>query len=235
MDFHYKVLIIEDDQSICHYISSALESNGYDGIVASNGRDAKALASSHCPDVILLDMGLPDIDGMSVLNSVRSWSQVPVIVVSSRGTEEDKVSALENGADDYIVKPFGLSELLARIAVALRHSHSGSVAKMQNKCIIVGDMVIDYDKCRVTIRGKDAELTQNEFRIVALLGENVGRVITYDEIIKRLWGPNAVGSNQILRVNIANIRRKIEEVPSEPKYIITATGIGYRLADSDEQ
>lgn len=233
MEIKNKALIIEDDENICFLLQTILETNGYDVITAQNGRIGESMISSHCPDVILLDLGLPDVDGITVLKSIRLWSSTPVVVVSARGEELDKVEALEQGADDYISKPFGTNELLARVKVALRHS----VATGTNKRIdvdnrfTVGDMVIDFDKYRVYINGKDAGLTQIEYKIVALLGRYAGRVLTYDFIIQQLWGPNAKADNQILRVNMANIRRKIERSPAEPRYIFTEVGVGYRMAD----
>lgn len=233
MEIKNKALIIEDDENICFLLQTILETNGYDVIIAQNGRIGESMISSHCPDIILLDLGLPDIDGMTVLKSIRSWSSTPVVVVSARGEEIDKVEALELGADDYISKPFGTNELLARVKVALRHS----VATGTNKRIdvdnrfTVGDMVIDFDKYRVFINGRDAGLTQIEYKIVALLGRYAGRVLTYDFIIQQLWGPNAKADNQILRVNMANIRRKIERSPAEPRYFFTEVGVGYRMAD----
>ena len=233
MEFRNKVLVIEDDSSVSFYIKSVLEGQGYDVIIAENGRDSETFASSHCPDVILLDLGLPDMDGVSVLKQIRSWSAVPIIVVSCRQREQDKVLALDNGADDYVQKPFSTQELLARIKVALRHSHSSGSNRSSacNSRFEVGDLVIDYSKYRVYIDGVDAELTQNEFRLVALLGQYAGTVMTYSDLIRRMWGPNAKADNQILRVNMANIRRKIEKDPSHPRYIFTETGIGYRMAD----
>ncbi len=233
MEFRYKILVIDDDSSITFYIRSVLEGQGYDVIVAENGRDSEMFASSHCPDVILLDLGLPDMDGVAVLKKIRSWSSVPVIVVSSRQHEDDKVRALENGADDYVQKPFSTQELLARIRVALRHSkNSGTNPEIaKSSRFEVGDLVIDYAKFKVFVEGKDVELTQNEFRLVALLGQYAGSVLSYSDIIKRMWGPNAKQDNQILRVNMANIRRKIEKDPAHPRYIFTETGIGYRMAD----
>ena len=213
MEFRYKVLVIDDDSSVSFYIKSVLEAQGYDVIVAENGRDSEIFASSHCPDIILLDLGLPDMDGVAVLKKIREWSAVPVIVVSSRQQEQDKVRALENGADDYVQKPFSTQELLARIRVALRHSRNSGT------------------KYRVYVDGNDVELTQNEYRLVALLGQYAGTVLTYADLIRRMWGPNAKQDNQILRVNMANIRRKIEKDPAHPRYIFTETGIGYRMAD----
>lgn len=233
MAVKHKVLIIEDESSIQYFMQTILESNGYDTLTASTGKEGIALINSHCPDVILLDLGLPDMDGMEILAELRKWSLIPVIVVSARGEEIDKVAALDKGADDYIMKPFGTPELLARIKVALRHSAVGGTNSQitPDSRYSVGDLVIDFAKCRVLIEGRDAELTQNEYRIVSLLGKYAGRVLTYDYIIRQLWGPNAKSDNQILRVNMANIRRKIEKRPAEPRYILTEVGIGYRMAD----
>lgn len=189
------------------------------------------MISSHCPDIIILDLGLPDMDGMQIIESVRQWTQLPILVVSARSHERDKVLALEKGADDYITKPFGAAELIARIRVAIRHSRNaignGDIAKSGK--FTAGNLTIDYDKHQVLIAGENAHLTQNEFRIVALLGKCAGKVLTYDFIMKELWGPQSKGNNQILRVNMANIRRKIEINPAEPQYIFTEVGVGYRM------
>ena len=204
-------------------------------ITASTGNEAFSMISSHCPDLIILDLGLPDIDGMHIIESVRQWTQLPIIVVSARNHERDKVMALEKGADDYVTKPFGAAELLARIRVAIRHSRngvgSGGIARAGK--FKAGDLTIDYDKHQVLIEGENVHLTQNEFRIVALLGKCAGKVITYDFIMKELWGPQSKGNNQILRVNMANIRRKIEKNPAEPQYIFTEVGVGYRMIEGD--
>ena len=168
-----------------------------------------------------------------MLKKIREWSAVPVIVVSSRQQEQDKVRALENGADDYVQKPFSTQELLARIRVALRHSRNSGTNRSiaRDSRFEVGGLVIDYAKYRVYVDGNDVELTQNEYRLVALLGQYAGTVLTYADLIRRMWGPNAKQDNQILRVNMANIRRKIEKDPAHPRYIFTETGIGYRMAD----
>lgn len=228
-----KILIIEDENSIRFFMRTMLEYAGYDVLTAATGREGIELINSHCPNVVLLDLGLPDMDGIEVVKSLRRWSSMPVIIVSARGEEKDKVAALEAGADDYISKPFGKAELLARIKVALRHAAGeGTNPKISPEGQYeVGDMVIDFAKCRVTIGGRDAELTQNEYKIVSLLAKFAGRVLTYDYIIQQLWGPNARSDNQILRVNMANIRRKIEKRPAEPRYILTEVGVGYRMAE----
>ncbi|MBR5226433.1 MAG: response regulator transcription factor [Clostridia bacterium] len=230
-----KILIIEDDRAICNFMRRVLEANGYEPLIVNTGREAISMLTSHCPDVVILDLGLPDMDGMDVLTDLRRWSLMPVVVVSTRTDEREKVRVLDAGADDYITKPFGTSELLARIRTAVRHTRmAGSNADVarSNRFQAKG-LVIDYDKYRVYIDGVDANLTQNEFKLVALLGRYAGRVLTYDYLIREIWGPNKAYDNQILRVNMANIRRKIEKNPGEPQYIFTEVGVGYRMIESD--
>ena len=231
-----KVLIVEDEKSILKLLRTILTANQYDVIEAATGTEALSLINSHCPDLILLDLGVPDMDGNSLLHAVRKWSSTPIIVISARTHELDKVEALDLGADDYITKPFGTSELLARIRMALRHTQTMSQNEQiaRTGCFRSGGLTIDYNKYRVYVDGVDAQLTQGEYRIVALLGKHAGRVLTYDYLMKQLWGPNSSGDNKILRVNMANIRRKIEKKPSQPKYIFTETGVGYRMAEEDE-
>ena len=223
MSNKYLIVIVEDEYNISSFVSAVLQANGFDTMVARNGAEAIILITSHCPDLVLLDLGLPDMDGQGIIENVRGWSNVPIIVVSARTRERDKVMALESGADDYITKPFGTSELLARIRTALRHVQlrEGEQAQRQTGVFHTGDLEVDYDKRRVYVNGEDAHLTQNEYKIVALLSKYSGRVLTYDSIIKHIWGPNAKQGNQILRVNMANIRRKIEPSTAEPRYIMT--------------
>ena len=180
----------------------------------------------------MLDLGLPDIDGMDIIAAVRQWTQLPIIVVSARSYEKDKVDALDKGADDYITKPFSAAELLARVRVAIRHTRTAGMMASSGK-FTSGALAVDYDKHMVTVNGENCRLTQNEFRIVALLSRCAGKVLTYDFIMKELWGPQSKGSNQILRVNMANIRRKIEQNPADPKYIFTEVGVGYRMVEGD--
>lgn len=235
MNIREKVLIIEDEKSIAHFISTILSSNGYETIQARSGSEALSMVSSHCPDLVILDLGLPDMDGIEILQSIRSWSSLPVVVVSARSHELDKVSALDLGADDYLTKPFGTAELLARVRTAIRHTRTTSSNSeiAQRGTYTVGELTIDYNKHQVLKSGKNVKLTLSEFRIVALLGKHAGKVLTYDYIIKELWGPRASGNNQILRVNMANIRRKIEDNPAEPAYLFTEVGVGYRLAEDE--
>ncbi|NLC78894.1 MAG: response regulator transcription factor [Ruminococcaceae bacterium] len=231
MSVKQRILIVEDERNISNYISTILTANGFDVIAAKDGNEAYTLVRSHCPDLVLLDLGLPDMDGMSIIRKVREWSRLPIIVVSARTQEGDKVLALDAGADDYITKPFGTSELLARIRTAVRHTHAANCDVGQSGTLTIKEMKIDYDSRRVYISGEDAHLTQNEFKLVCLLARYAGRVLTYDYIIKELWGPSACGDNQILRVNMANIRRKIEKNPATPEYILTEVGVGYRMIE----
>ena len=233
MNIREKILVVEDEKSIAHFISSVLSANGYEAMQARSGSEALSMISSHCPDLIILDLGLPDMDGLEILRQLRSWSSLPVVVVSARSHEKDKVTALDLGADDYLTKPFGTDELLARVRTAIRHTRtsSGNNEIAQKGTYTVGELTIDYNKHQVLKNGQNVRLTLSEFRIVALLGKYAGKVLTYDFIIKELWGPRAGGDNQILRVNMANIRRKIEKNPAEPEYLFTEVGVGYRLAE----
>ena len=193
------------------------------------------MANSLRPNLIILDLGLPDMDGMEVLVSVRAWTQTPVIVVSARSSQQDKVKALDLGADDYVTKPFGTGELLARVRTALRHAQNAKEYSFFEASAQFrhGDLLLDFDKRRVLLEGADLHLTQTEYNIVTLLARNAGKVLTYDSIIRSIWGPNSGTDNQILRVNMANIRRKMEKNPGEPKYIFTEMGVGYRMVESE--
>ena len=234
MKIRDRILIIEDDKNIANFLKTILEANEYDVHVAQNGKEADSLIASQCPDILLLDLGLPDVDGIQILERVRKWSAMPIIVVSARSHEREKVEALDKGADDYITKPFGTSELLARIRAAIRHSKgSGMQAVTQKMVFDGGNLIIDLDKHRVYIHGEDANLTQNEFKLISLLGKYAGKVLTYDYMMKEIWGPNMQEDNRILRVNMANIRRKIEKNPAQPKYIFTEIGVGYRILEAD--
>ena len=235
MNIREKILVVEDEKSIAHFISTVLNNNGYEAMQAVSGTEALSMISSHCPDLIILDLGLPDMDGLEILRQLRNWSSLPVVVVSARSHEKDKVEALDLGADDYLTKPFGTDELLARVRTAIRHTRtaSGNDEIAQKGTYTVGDLTIDYNKHQALVRGENVRLTLSEFRIVALLGKHAGKVLTYDYIIKELWGPRAGGDNQILRVNMANIRRKIEKNPAEPEYLFTEVGVGYRLAEGE--
>lgn len=225
------ILLVEDELAISNFISTILTHNNYNVIKADKGNEAIKLTASHCPDLILLDLGLPDMDGIEVLKSIREWSGIPIIVVSARGHEREKVEALDLGADDYITKPFGTSELLARIRTAVRHNRKGrDENQLEAEKITIGALYIDYDKRIVKVEEKEVHLTPIEYKIIVLLSQNVGKVLTHDFIMKEIWGPY-LNENQTLRVNMANIRRKIEVNPAEPKYIVTEVGVGYRMVD----
>lgn len=229
-----KVLVVEDDKNIRSFLQAILEANNYEVVLTQTGAEAYSLITSQCPDVILLDLGLPDMDGMKILETVRGWSAMPIIVVSARDRERDKVEALDRGADDYITKPFGTAELVARIRAAIRHSRGVGMTRVTQKITFdEGRLVIDFDKHRVFIDDEDAGLTQNEFKLVSLLGKYAGKVLTYDFMMKEIWGPNMQNDNRILRVNMANIRRKIEKNPAQPKFIFTEIGVGYRIIEAD--
>lgn len=224
-----QVLLIEDDKSIASFIITSLSGNGYRVTHALNGKEGLSLAASKCPSVILLDLGLPDMDGCDVLLKLRSWCNVPVIVISARTREQDKVKALDLGADDYIAKPFGTAELMARIRTSLRHSHVATPDRIYR----ARGLEINFVKRRILLNGEEIHLTQIEYQLLTLLAENSGKVLTYNFIMGAIWGPYMDSNNQILRVNMANIRRKIEENPAQPKYVFTEVGIGYRMLENE--
>ena len=209
-----------------------LTANGYDTIIVRSGEEALTMISSHCPDLIVLDLGLPDMDGLEVLKSVRKWSNLPVVVVSARTHEHDKVEALDYGADDYLVKPFGTSELLARIRAVLRsHRHSRESTGTLGGKFRLNDMLIVYDSRQVFIGENEIGLTQTEYNITALLSVHAGKVLTYAAIIKAVWGYSDHGSVKKLQVNMKNIRKKMGVTPGEKRYIINELGVGYRMLE----
>ncbi|MBE5884721.1 MAG: response regulator [Lachnospiraceae bacterium] len=224
-----KVLLIEDDKSISTFVATALDSNGHKVTTAASGKEGISLAASFCPDIILLDLGLPDIDGIEVLRQIRSWNNVPVIIISARSKEQDKVTALDMGADDYITKPFGISELMARIRTSMRHSYS----RTPDRIYKAKELEINFEKRLIRLEGKEVHLTQIEYQLLTMLAENSGRVLTYSYLMSAIWGPYIDSNNQILRVNMANIRRKIEQNPAQPQYVFTEIGIGYRMLENE--
>ena len=229
MTIREKILVIEDEKSISHFISTVLNNNGYEAMQAQTGEEALSMISSHCPDLVILDLGLPDMDGLDILRSLRSWSSLPVVVVSARSHERDKVAALDLGADDYITKPFGTGELMARIRTSLRHSHAQTPGHVYKAL----DLEIDFEKRLIRLRGEEVHLTQIEYQLLTLLAENSGRVLTYSYIMNAIWGPYMDNNNQILRVNMANIRRKLEQNPAQPQYVFTEIGVGYRMRENE--
>ena len=204
-----RVLIVEDDAGIAAFLKTTITAAGYDVLTAADGKNALNIIASHCPDCILLDLGLPDMDGLGIITSVRQWTQMPIIVISARSMEEDKAAALDLGADDYITKPFGSVELLARIRTALRHTLTSAENSEigMDSCYRVGELEIDYRKLRVTLDGEDAHLTPNEFRIVDLLSRHAGRVMTYKALLRELWGPSASMDRKKSRILSESLKR----------------------------
>lgn len=228
------VLVIEDEKKIQAFMGKILKRQEYRIFYADTGTQGLELIRSQCPDIILLDLGLPDMDGDDIIREVRSWSSIPIIVISARTAEREKVIALDLGADDYITKPFGTSELLARIRASLRHSNRLRTDESYYlRPYRHGDLILDFSKRLLTIGEKEIHLTPIEYKIVACLAQNSGKVITYSSILSNVWGPYADDDNKILRVNMANIRRKIETDPAQPKYIFTEVGVGYRMAEDE--
>lgn len=225
-----KILVIEDEPPIRKFLRISLESHGYVIIEAETAAEGIGQAVTEPPDAVILDLGLPDQDGLQVISRLREWSRVPIIVVSARGREADKVSALDAGADDYLTKPFGVGELLARLRVALRHS--ANVAGQTGEAVFhVGDLSVDLGRREVSIAGQTVHLTPTEYRMLVVLVSHAGKVVTHRQILKEVWGPDSVYENQYLRVYMGQLRRKIEQDPARPRYLKTEAGVGYRLMD----
>ena len=227
----YKVLVVEDDRSISGFIQTVLETGDYQVLSAQNGGQGLLMYASHVPDLVVLDLGLPDMDGAQVIRRIREVSGVPIIVLSARTDESDKVSALDLGANDYITKPFGTAELLARIRVALRISRQTMQTGGVSSRFAVDDLIIDYDRRQITVGGEVIRLTQTEYNILALLSQHTGKVMTYSGIIGQIWGSMDEGSVKKLQVNMANIRRKLGCRPGDNRYFINELGVGYRMLD----
>lgn len=228
------VLVIEDEKSICDFIAKTLNASDYKAVTAGSGKEGLAILTSALPDLVLLDLGLPDMDGIDIIKQTREWSSLPIIVISARVQEREKVAALDAGADDYITKPFGTDELLARIRTAIRHSNKIVDDKVNStRPYSARGLVVDFGKRLVTVEGKEIHLTKVEYKIVSMLAQNSGKVITYSSLIEQVWGPYADDNNRILRVNMANIRRKIEKNSGEPEYIFTELGVGYRMVEDE--
>ncbi len=225
-----KILIIEDEVNISNFVRTILETNNYQVLTANNGSLGKLMSFSHCPDLIILDLGLPDMDGVELIKEIRRDMSTPVIVLSARTNEVDKVNALDLGANDYVTKPFGTEELLARVRVCLRNSRfvESSDGLVKDK-FSTGNLVIDFEYRRVTVDNMEVKLTQTEYNIVELMSAHAGRVLTYSEIVKKIWGYVDSGSIKKLQVNMANIRKKFNEKPGDNKYISNELGVGYRM------
>ncbi len=224
-----QVLLVEDEPQMRRFLRASLGSHGYALVEAETSREGLQLATSHNPQLILLDLGLPDGDGLDLVKQIREWSQVPIIVLSARGREEDKVNALDAGADDYLTKPFGVAELLARIRVALRHLEREKGGDT-DPIIRLGSLQIDVARHQVSVSDKEVRLTPIEFNLLLLLSKNAGKVLTHRQILKEIWGPGATQAHYV-RVHMAELRKKIEADPARPQLLLTEPGVGYRLRE----
>jgi two-component system, OmpR family, KDP operon response regulator KdpE len=222
------VLVVEDEAQMRRFLRAALVANGFRTIEAATAAEALSLAPSHNPGLVLLDLGLPDGDGLDVTRRLREWSQAPIIVISARGREEDKVTALDAGADDYLTKPFGVGELLARMRVAFRRAAAAepAVAVVQS-----GRVKIDLGAHVVTLDGAEVHLTPTEYKLLALLARHAGKVLTHRSILKDVWGPGAVEQTHYVRVQMAELRKNPERDPTRPEVLLTEPGVGYRMRE----
>jgi len=223
------VLLIEDEAPIRAFLRAALTGHGYRVVESGSGADGLVHAATHVPDVVLLDLGLPDMDGLEVTRRLREWSVAPILVLSARGQEKDKVAALDGGADDYLTKPFGVPELLARLRVALRHAARAG-GDEGGGAIDVGELHVDLAARRVTVAGAELRLTNLEYRLLTLLARNAGKVLTHRQILKDVWGPGSEGQAHTLRVCMSQLRHKLERNPAQPRWLLTEQGVGYRMA-----
>ncbi|PXV95631.1 two-component system KDP operon response regulator KdpE [Lachnotalea glycerini] len=229
-NYNETILIVEDDPQIRNFIKYTIEKEGFQLFSAANAQNALNIIVTEKIDLIILDLGLPDFDGIEVIRKVREWSETPIIVVSARDQDKEKVLALDTGADDYITKPFSATELLARIRVAIRHLYKKGIKAVQ-PYFLVGDLKIDFESRIVSVAGTEIHLTPNEYNLLNLLSKNAGKVITTGSILKEIWGMNYGSDTQALRALMAGLRRKVEKTPAKPRYIITEIGVGYRLVD----
>lgn len=223
-----KILVIEDEPQMQKFLRASIVSEGYRAIDATTGKDGLELARTHNPDLVLLDLGLPDMDGMDVTKALREWSNRPIIVISARGQEDDKVRALDVGADDYLTKPFGTGELMARIRVALRHA-SRSTEERALPLLRVGELEIDLDRRQVLRAGSEVHLTPNEYKLFAYLMKHAGKVLTHRQLLKEVWGAAYASQTHYLRVYMVQLRHKLEADPARPRHLVTEPGVGYRL------
>lgn len=226
-----RVLVVDDEPQIRRFLRTSLSAHGYRVIEAACGRDAITLAATEPPEVVLLDLGLPDIDGLEVIQRLREWSTVPIIVVSVRGQETEKIAALDHGADDYVTKPFGMGELLARIRATLRH-------RLQTETEVpvfrAGELMVDLVRRVVRVESHEIKLTPKEYDLLRVLVTHAGKVVTHQHLLREVWGPGAVHETPYLRVYLGQLRQKIEPDPTQPRYLLTEPGVGYRLRPSDE-
>ena len=229
----FKVLVVEDEANICSFSETLLETNGYQALVAHTCSMGLTLFASHNPDLVILDLGLPDRDGLELIRTVRQKYMTPIVVLSARTTEQDKIEALDLGANDYVTKPFGTGELLARVRAALRVNRYSTAGSLPTGTFTAQDLEINYERRKVFVAGQEIKLTQTEYNIVAFLSEHAGRVMTYAAIVRAIWGDTDCGSTKKLQVNMANIRKKLGSRPGSNNYILNELGVGYRMIDED--
>jgi two-component system KDP operon response regulator KdpE len=222
-------LIVEDEPELQRFLRATLLANGYRCATTTSGEQALTDAAAKNPDIVLLDLGLPDIDGLEVTRRLREWSRTPIVVISARGQEADKVAALDGGADDYLTKPFGASELLARMRVALRHA--ARAGDDPGAVVETGDLKLDMPVRRVTVDGKEIRLTPIEYKLLSTLARSIGKVITHRQLLREVWGPPYMGQTHYLRVYMAQLRHKLEANPARPRYLLTEPSVGYRLRE----
>ncbi len=220
-----RILVVDDEPSIRRFLHASLTTHGHTLFEAENGEAALTEAVIRHPDLIILDMGLPDLDGIEVTRRLREWTRIPILILSVRGGEEDKIAALDAGADDYLTKPFGVGELLARIRAAMRHVASPTTEPI----FTTGELTMDLARRLVTVAGQEVQLTPTEYTLLRVLVTHVGKVLTHHQLLREIWGPGYDEEMHLLRVNISNLRRKIEPDPARPRYIVTEPGVGYRL------
>jgi two-component system, OmpR family, KDP operon response regulator KdpE len=222
------IVVIEDDPAIRLFLRTGLSAHGFKVFEADRGRQGVIEASIRKPDLIILDLSLPDMDGVEVIKTIREWSAMPIIILSARSTEQHKIDALDAGADDYLTKPFGLGELLARLRVALRHSVSGP-EQDQSGVFTSGELKVDLLKRQVVVGDKEVHLTPIQFRLLSVLIKNVGKVLTHQYLLKEVWGPSYRDNSHYLRIYMSQLRQKLETDPTQPQYLLTESGVGYRF------
>lgn len=225
-----RILIVDDEPQIRRFLRATLHAHNFQTIEATSGKEALDHVAMDHPDLVILDLGLPDIDGTEVLSRIRGWSTVPIIILSVRGRESDKIDALDHGADDYVTKPFGAGELLARVRTALRHRLQ---QETEDPTFQTGDLIVDMARRFVTMKGEEVRLTPKEYELLRHLAIHAGKVLTHQYLLREVWGPTYIGQNHYVRVYIGTIRQKLEPDPTQPQYIITEPGVGYRLRDFD--
>lgn len=224
-----RVLVVDDELAIRRFLRAALSAQAYQLFEAASAREGLEAAAAVRPDLIILDLGLPDLDGVEVTRRLREWSRVPILILSVRGQDQDKIAALDAGADDYLTKPFSMGELLARMRVALRHAAQPA----DEPVVTAGDLVVDVAHRRVTVGGREVQLTPVEYTLLKTLAAHVGRVMTHGQLLREVWGPGYTTDGNLLRVSISKLRHKIEPDPARPRYIVTEPGVGYRLRVAD--